>query len=446
MNRRLKIGFPLAMVFMSESLSANGGGYSFGIEETGQILAFELEGVENIQMVEEELNIHLGAKEAVVNVRYLLRNTGKKTKIRFGFPIEDRPPSSFDFLPIDAAPTSTQIPTGIHDYAVKLDGKALSAEWKVEPKKETAVKKELTGLAGWLVSEALLPAKSDFVMAISYRVEHVGSNFSISDDTALSSKVFQYRFSSGAVWKGPITKGLVTITVGEGVTRNFVELTKPVNRFQKTASGWSWAFENFEPTLADDLEIAVTPAIEIRSVYAEGGKQPFHYLSRGSTWSRVHSDYNVKASSTLPAHAKFSYQAENVLSWRLDDQATCWAEGQPGSGVGEWLELKPEKPTRLIGLEIAGGYQDNERKELYRANARPKVMALILNEQHHCDITLSDSRSSEYYWIEDYPKPVKSLKLVVKEVYPGEQFQDLCISKISLMSYLDKPPKHQGAR
>lgn len=438
--------FLLLTVLISGQLAnANGGGYNFGIEETGQALAFDMEGVSEVRMEEEFLDIHLQPDDARVKVRYRLVNEGKKTKVRFGFPVEaQRPFSSFD--PVSESHDPSVVPAGLDNYQVFLNGKELKAIWKAEEESETSSPDELRGLAGWLVSEATFPARSEVDLQISYQVKHEGSSYSVSDDSTESPKTFKYRFSTGAVWKGPIKKGTVQVTFEEGLIQELMEIKKPVNRFQKHDSGWTWVFENLEPTLADDLEIEVTPQIESRYAYRaeHGGIEA--YLRRGEVWSAVSSNYEVEASSVLPPEGVYSYDAKNLKEWGSEKGAVVWSEGSEGSGVGEWVLLKPKKATRLIGLQIAGGFQEPGREELFKANARPRVIEMILNGEHRQTFKFADTPSLENCWIVGYHQPVKTCKLVIREVYPGERFSDLCLTKVSILSFLEKEPKHQGAR
>lgn len=435
----------IGILATSPLADANGGGYSFGIAETGQVSAFDLAGVAQVQIEEEDLKIHLLPTEAVVKVRYLLKNTGKKTKVRFGFPVESEPLFS-SLGSIDEPLDSTKTPPGISDYRVTLDGKKLSAAWAPETADQATPPQELKGLAVWLVSEAKFPAKSDLVLEISYRVMHSGSEYSISDDTLETARSFHYRFSTGAVWQGPIAKGLVTITVDESISRSGMEIVKPVNRYQKTQSGWAWAFENFEPTLADDLQINVTPQIETRWLYGDDAGDHQAYVKRGSVWSLEHCGYEVKASSTLPSEGKFTYKPEHLKEWGSETTEICWSEGATGSGVGEWLEFTPKKASRMTGIRIAGGYQDYNRAELFTNNARPKTIELILNDEHRQTLSFLDEPDSVLFWIDGYSKPVESCKLIITAVYPGSRFEDLCLTQVSLLSYLEKEPEIQGAR
>ena len=48
--------------------------------------------------------------------------------------------------------------------------------------------------------------------------------------------------------------------------------------------------------------------------------------------------------------------------------------------------------------------------------------------------------------IRDYVKPVKKIRLTFQEVWPGEKFEDLCVSGVKLEVKLDKKPKLEPVR
>src|SRR5262249_46928918 len=139
-------------------------------------------------------------------------------------------------------------------------------------------------------------------------------------------------------------------------------------RFQQSGKDtWTWDFVNFKPTFSDDIAIETTPEIkEYSSVYGkdedkvEGGQ----YISTGGQWQFELTDFKVPASSTL---AGDRYKPENVNKFSGDiEPNSCWAEGVPGNGEGEWLELNATVPVLLDPLEITNGLAASEA--LFRAN------------------------------------------------------------------------------
>ena len=201
-----------------------------------------------------------------------------------------------------------------------------------------------------------------------------------------------------------------------------------------------WEFEDLEPTLADDIEIEVVPEVVSHSRpkkkgdYSENAEW-MHYENRGGRWEMNHDNFRVKASSTLPAHGEFRYEAANVND---KDWENAWSEGAAGAGIGEWLEIEPDVAQPLRAITIRPGYGKSE--DLFRANARPKRIAVKLNDEFEFDAAVPDRMGNVRIPVAGYAKPVEKLRLTFKEVYPGGRHQDLCVSDVSLRVGLAKKP------
>ncbi|NJM37021.1 MAG: hypothetical protein HC845_03615 [Akkermansiaceae bacterium] len=208
-----------------------------------------------------------------------------------------------------------------------------------------------------------------------------------------------------------------------------------MNRFKKEGDNWVWNFENLEPTLADDIEVEAIPKV------ASFGSEDKVCTQKGEKWLMIHTNYEVKASSTLASENGKSYQAENIKNMWV---GASWSEGVPGPGISEWLELKPVAPKSLAAIEILPGYWESE--ELFKANARPKKVLIELNEEHRITVHFPDVMAAKEVPILDYKKPVKKIRLTFQEVWPGARFEDLCVSSVRLQVKLDKEPKITPAR
>jgi hypothetical protein len=225
-----------------------------------------------------------------------------------------------------------------------------------------------------------------------------------------------------------------------------------VNRFKKDGDRWIWNFKDLEPTMDDDLEIECQPEVNAyghQALARESGEVlPSHlyaeYIERGGRWSMLHSNYAVKASSTLPATADFKYDATNIRDVWEDN---AWCEGVPGSGAGEWLELTPVAAKPLIGIHIKPGYQKSDPEpSLFKANARPKRIRIELNGEHQFDVELLDKEEELVIPVRGYDKAVEKISLTFTDVYPGERFEDLCVTSVRLHVRLDREPKFQPSR
>ena len=171
---------------------------------------------------------------------------------------------------------------------------------------------------------------------------------------------------------------------------------------------WIWDFENLDPTLDDDLEIECQPAIQSHAQqtigeWTEG--HPSHlyadYIERRDEWSMLHSNYIVKASSTLRPDGDIRYDPENIRDRRGKN---AWSEGADGPGIDEWLEITPVEPKPLLAIHIKPGYQ---KGDLFRANARPKTIRIELNGEHHFDAAIPDREEEVEIPVSGYAKPVK---------------------------------------
>ncbi len=412
---------------------ANGGGYSRGgLEHVGDVVGFEPEQTEKIRILDEKLTIELGPKEAQVEVRYLMRNeTNQKVKVRFGFPVEE----SFDEM-IDEERSPNEEANSkpknklkyCQDYVITASGKPINSKWQGEEKSTDDPR--FKGIVGWLISEITFAAGEEKPVMIRFRSGYPYENWSVSDNESESAALFRYRLSSAACWAGTIGTGKMILKPA-GIDPKELRVIKPVNRFKKEGENWVWNFENLEPTLADDLEIEARPRVE--SASDSDGKR---YIERGDQWLMAHTNYRVKASSVLAPADGQTYEAAHVKNFWGQN---TWSEGVAGTGMGEWLELKPEVAKPLAAIEIHPGYTKNE--ELFQANARPKKILIQLNDEHSFIADVPDENAMFRIPIAGYAKPVKTLRLTFQEVWPGKRFEDLCVSGVTLHVKLDQKPK-----
>ena len=116
-----------------------------------------------------------------------------------------------------------------------------------------------------------------------------------------------------------------------------------------------------------------------------------------------------------------------------------WCEGVQGQGIGERLEFSLKKNNsyaEVFGKQkifISIGYVDYSRPDLYNANSRPKTLSVYINNTFYKDVRLEDT--SEY---QDLLKgrtlaASDTIKLIIKDVYPGEKYQDTCINDIFIL-------------
>ena len=150
----------IGLLFASiQLLHANGGGYfRGGIEHAGDVAGFEPKATENIRILDEKLTVNLGAKQADVEVRYLMKNvTDKKVKVRFGFPVEESVDQ--DLMGEEKKAPDAKKLNYCRNYQITAAGKPVKAIWQGEAK--DAGDKRFKGISGWLVSEITFAANEE---------------------------------------------------------------------------------------------------------------------------------------------------------------------------------------------------------------------------------------------------------------------------------------------
>ncbi len=419
-----------AMLFLllasTMDLHANAGGYSKGgVERAGDVAGFEPNATENIRILDEKLTVKLGPKLAVVEVRYIMKNiTDKKVSVRFGFPVEESFDNDYPMgegAPMDHATHANQKPAYCRDYQPSAAGKSIKATWQAERRQDKDAR--FKGLAGWIVSELDFAANEEKPVTIRFNSSYPSSVWGSSCQTSVAAMLFRYRLSTAACWAGTIGSGQI-ILQPNGINPEKLKVLKPVNRFKRDGLNWVWNFEDLEPTMADDLEIESSPGRI--SYYGD-------YSEENGHWMMTHSNYHVKASSTLPPEGTVKFVAANIKG-----NDNPWCEGAKGPGIGEWLELEPVEPKPLTAISMTPGYARDQK--LFEANGRPRKMLVELNGEHRFTVDVPDSRDEVEFPVLNYRKPVKKIRLTFIEVWPGNRFEDLCITHVSLHVRLDKKP------
>lgn len=433
MNRAIIVSIG---ILVSAALAfANGGGYTRGGAVGGDVSGFEPISTGSVRILDEQLTARLGPETAEVEVRYLMRNeSAKKVKVRFGFPVDEtRGDEATEDAGVKMPPQG--MPWHCQDYRLAAGGQPVKAKWEVEPKPKagSTPDRQFNGLRGWFVSELTFAANEEKPVLIQFRSGYAQSGFHVSDQGSMSHANFTYRVSTAACWAGTIGKGRIVLKP-VGIDPSELKVLKPVNRFRKEGDSWVWSFENLEPTLADDINVEVVP--EVVSQHGEGRLNH----GRNGHWYYCSTEFSAKASSVLAPEDGKTYGPENLGKYG----ESVWSEGVPGTGAGEWVELTPKSAKPLLAIELWPGFQKSPG--LFKANARPKRVTMILNGEHRVSVDVPDDCVMCRIPVKGYEMPVKSVKLVFDEVWPGSKFEDLCVSRVALEVKLAKRPKQSPVR
>lgn len=137
---------------------------------------------------------------------------------------------------------------------------------------------------------------------------------------------------------------------------------------------------------------------------------------------------SVSSSSVLSPEA--AYHSSNLFDSKKD---LVWAEGSEGKGVGEQIFFTFKENVKIEGLAISNGYQRSETH--YKSNARLKSFEFshVGDTSKKELITISDFVATQnVVFNEAYTG--REFVLTVKEVFPGEKYNDLVISELKFFS------------
>ena len=139
-----------------------------------------------------------------------------------------------------------------------------------------------------------------------------------------------------------------------------LKVIKPVNRFNKEGDAtWVWTFDNLEPTLADDFEIEARPKTETyyRPIAGEVTRTDADTSSGGEQWTMAHSNYRVKASSTLPPEGRHKYdRREHPAAW----SEACGAKAPRARASANGWSWFPKCQTARCHQHLAGVLRESD--------------------------------------------------------------------------------------
>ncbi|MDR1788324.1 MAG: hypothetical protein LBR16_07745 [Treponema sp.] len=117
---------------------------------------------------------------------------------------------------------------------------------------------------------------------------------------------------------------------------------------------------------------------------------------------------------------------EKVTRTMWLDCTPPWAEGEPGPGIGAFIEVEFQNPVWAIS--VLNGYVDFFKTYLYQQNNRVKTMT-VLDMENKRTYTMH-FEDYVYFNALHFDKETKHIKLIIDSVYPGTKYDDTCISAI----------------
>ena len=115
-----------------------------------------------------------------------------------------------------------------------------------------------------------------------------------------------------------------------------------------------------------------------------------------------------------------------LLFDKKDD--TSWQEGVSGYGINESVSFSFDSLHKVKYIAFKLGNWKNDK--YYYGNAKPKTINLVFGD-YSGQVTFTGERKVE--WVEVSPSVnADSMRLELKDVYPGTSWEDTCISEVTV--------------
>ncbi len=136
---------------------------------------------------------------------------------------------------------------------------------------------------------------------------------------------------------------------------------------------------------------------------------------------------DISASSTYPETKGVKYDAKNLKDHK---QASAWFEGDDGSGLGSYIEVKLDGTQTITGFRIWNGYWLTY--DMWQRNNRVKTLEVELADGTEHSFELTDEMKPEEI---RFPSPVSTDKLTfrIKGIHRGNTFNDTAISELQVL-------------
>lgn len=133
---------------------------------------------------------------------------------------------------------------------------------------------------------------------------------------------------------------------------------------------------------------------------------------------------DVKASSTAPESMGVSFSPTFMVDGKV---GTFWGEGEASAGLGEWIEFRFDGEVTLSRIELYNGNWYS--REYYDRHNRAKMIQVKFSTGTPEKWELVDKLEKQVLVLKT-PVKTRSVRLVLKEIFPGNTYNDTYLSEI----------------
>ncbi len=405
-----------ALLAATSSAWANGAVVEVSGRTGGRVAPLQ-EGV--IRLVSEDLRLQvLDLLSYRVSADYTLSNPGPPKRLDYGVPVdieeqrlEPGPKAPAPLAELRAA--ALKFSRGVR---ITLAGKSVGCRWVPDekPRNKDAV------VSGWCVTALTIPQGDAVHLGLTYDAE-LSATDTLAFPVTRSPRVLKYPLAPASTWAGSTTHLRISVLPGP-----YAQWRPPTEMAKHVSGAWRWELAEADLKALGSLELSFTDP------WTEA-------LLAGPP-------VTMTASSTLPPEGPVNYDADLAADGHAE---TAWCVGAKEHPVGEWLELRADRPHFMHcfarELWLQPGYAKSEK--LYLGNGRAKRLKLAacgtgeplaevdvdltrpMKEGVTLDLPEAAQLNLRYY--SDRPDR-DCLRVELLEVAPGKASADTCVSELKL--------------
>ena len=427
----LKDIFLIIVLCLIQSQAVANGGPVDGsaVYRTGDI---KLLNTPQVQLIDEKLSIRLDGDYAIINVLYRLKNISdySAVKVDYGFPVElIRTELNYQF-----GWEEDYIPY----FHFKLDGKDLPLGEQLDIAINTLSEKDYSGANlevknKWYFTNFEIPKSAVVDLSVSYKVKNHFEDWAYSKScfTEYSPRVLKYGFKYAKHW-GNGKADRFEIRLDPGKIKN---VTIKGFDFSKDGTVYHYSTTDFDFNQASDLIIEYKVGDYRKTAFVLENRLNLDDIKEINVSSQLEGNY----------HKQFLLDG---------DFSTAWVEGAAHDGKNEYIVVNLND-KRLAAILLINGYAKNEA--VYQANNRIKKLKVEAEMVDHQD---TQKTRMETYEVELKDQPyvpinkdnifglaslvadfgegfqkIRKLRFTILDTYPGEKYNDTCISELFLVSF-----------
>lgn len=290
----------------------------------------------------------------------------------------------------------------VKDLTVTVDGKKMTT-------KEVKLDRQLEGMEG--LNEKSKWASFDLTYDPGQKHE---VTVTYNSESGLVPKTYEYTdigyvLETGADWKGPIKKGLITIEMPFEYSDQYVKLESG-GPWSKEGKKLAWSFTDLEPTPDDNVSVQV----RADAIRAYKNKPYFDLIEASSFKESDPSPQMVDGTFVEPDPEKtVSYYPFHAFD---SDPATAWAaytENDPKP----WIRIDFKDPKLISGLEILSGFESKQTD--IPSIKGPKEVILEFSDGTQRKVTLEEPSGGQTVKVPT--ELTRFLKISVQSIYGDDQ-------------------------